>query len=184
VLGTLIDDPVPGVQLSWQCGNALPFRPLGDGFPLSIRRSVGRTFVRLGADPADDLVAEIDPTSWSPVREGTTIPYRRPRPHDPFEEPTSGGHRSLAVEVVDPDGRPVPFATVYLHLPSWRGLFDVDDVGVQRLDPFTDLHGRRTFRGLPPGDTRVVALWGPLSGHADVDVQDGAAATLRIRLRG
>jgi hypothetical protein len=79
---------------------------------------------------------------------------------------------------VDDEGRPRPFAEV---VPAARS-FDVTD-GVQRIDPYTDARGVRTFARVQPGKTVVRASWAGHAGHADVDLVDGERTSVRVVVR-
>src|SRR5690606_10003479 len=61
------------------------------------------------------------------------------------------------VEIVvrDTDGNPVPFAELDVGRADGQVWHDVDDAGVQRLDPYVDGRGRRLLTHLPPGTLRV-----------------------------
>ena len=87
---------------------------------------------------------------------------------------------TLDVVVVDGAGKPLPFAEVVGGPSPGATLFDFDDKGVQRLDPFTDVHGRRTFHRVPPGSLRLTATWGGLEGSVDVDLADGESRAVRL----
>jgi len=86
---------------------------------------------------------------------------------------------SLRVRVLAPDGEPAPFAII--RLPSHAGWVDLDQ-GVQRLDPFTDVRGRRTLAHFPAGNWRVAASWGGLAKRVRVTVTEGGVATVTIKL--
>jgi hypothetical protein len=81
----------------------------------------------------------------------------------------------LEVVVVGEDDRPRPFAEV---TPA-AAFFDTAGA-VQRLDPYTDALGHRTFSRVQPGKTFVRASWAGHSGHATADLVDGERTRLRL----
>lgn len=91
---------------------------------------------------------------------------------------------TLDVSVVDADGDAVPFAEIHVreaHQPTeWA---DVSDDGEQRLDPFTDVLGRRTCARVTPGSVHVTATARGRLAKADVEVRDGERRSLRLELR-
>ncbi len=87
---------------------------------------------------------------------------------------------TLEVRVVDKKGEPLPYAMVALDVKS--GWIDIED-GVQRIDPFTDIRGRRTMRNVPSGKRIVRAHWGGLDGYATVVVKPGQAAKVTVTLK-
>lgn len=86
----------------------------------------------------------------------------------------------LEVSVVDGQGHPRPSARLEI-----RGckLFDVRADGVQRLDMFTDAHGRRTFARVEPGEAMIVATWGSHTGARSVTLVDGETQRVEITAR-
>ncbi len=86
-----------------------------------------------------------------------------------------------AVEVVvtDGEGRPRPFARLDL---GGRPVFDVES-GVQRLDLYTDVHGRRRLARVEPGRTAITARWGSRRGRRVVDLEDRTTTTVPIVAR-
>ncbi len=83
---------------------------------------------------------------------------------------------TVRVRVVDVHGDPLPFAT--LHLNRW---VDIQH-GVQRLDPFTDEHGRRTLRGYPRHN-KLHASWAGRRGYAKLATEEGSEQDVTIVLR-
>ena len=88
---------------------------------------------------------------------------------------------TLDLVVADSLGRPVPCARVRFDGPAGTWAIDADH-GTQRLDPFVDENGTRTFRGLEPGAMTVTAVCGSRKGRAQVELQDGARASLTLKL--
>lgn len=86
---------------------------------------------------------------------------------------------TLDVVVVDAAGVGRTAAQLTVRTDGAIPPFDVVD-GVQRLDPFTDERGRRTFARVAPGPTTVVATWGSRRGVAQLVVRDGERTTLRV----
>ena len=89
-----------------------------------------------------------------------------------------GGGR-LDVEVVDPSGKPRPFARLLVRAPSGRTVID-EVQGRQRLDMFTDERGHRRFERIESGALRVRAFWGGHAGDAQVELEDGGFASVRV----
>ncbi len=89
----------------------------------------------------------------------------------------------LEIEVVDGEGSPAPFARFTIHSEQGPAWLDVDDGGEQRLDPFTDVRGRRTCRRVPPGKVTVVADRGDGHAKAEVELRDGERKALRLELK-
>lgn len=89
---------------------------------------------------------------------------------------------TLDVSVVDASGRAVPSATISVE-PESFGWFDVDAQGVQRLDPFTDVTGRRTCHDVPAGEATVRASYGRRRGEAKVVVVANAPSVVRITVK-
>jgi hypothetical protein len=92
---------------------------------------------------------------------------------------TAGG--TLEVEVVDALGRALPYAHVALVLPGELPVMDCVD-GLQRIDPYTDAAGRRTYRFVPPGKVTVKAWFGTRSSEVQVEVMPGAPIAARVVL--
>lgn len=86
---------------------------------------------------------------------------------------------TLVVLVVGEDDRPVPSASIELK-PQRFGWFDVDERGVQRLDPFTDAYGRRDCHDVPCGPAKVAARFGGRTGEAEVLVGEDGRSVVRI----
>lgn len=89
---------------------------------------------------------------------------------------------TLEVSVVDASGHAVPSATIAVQ-PADFGWFDVDEKGVQRLDPFTDVTGRRTCHDVPCGEATVRASYGGRRGEAKVVVVANAPSVVRITVK-
>jgi hypothetical protein len=53
----------------------------------------------------------------------------------------------------------------------------------QRIDPFADAAGRRSFSRVEPGEARVSAGWGSRHGTARVTLRDGGRAAVRVVAR-
>ena len=90
---------------------------------------------------------------------------------------------TLDIEVVDAEGSAAPFARLTIqagHGPAW---LDIDDAGEQRLDPFTDVRGRRTCRRISPGRVTVAADRGDGHVKVEVELRDGERKALRLELR-
>lgn len=87
----------------------------------------------------------------------------------------------IALEVVDEQGRPVPYATITIEQPSGYEWAEVID-GVQRLDPFTNHEGRRTLHRLEPGAVTVNATFGSRYARTKVKVAKGMTQPLRLTL--
>jgi hypothetical protein len=103
-------------------------------------------------------------------------------------EAVAAVHRSDAmgatvhVVVTDASDRAVPFATLKVGLGEDAGWTDIDAEGAQRIDPFTDVNGRRTLRDLAPGRATVQASCGTRAARAHVALLPGEERTLRLRL--
>jgi len=86
----------------------------------------------------------------------------------------------VEILVRDVDGNPVPFAALEVGRPDSQIWYDVDDAGIQRLDPYVDLRGRRLMTHLPPGTLRVRALLATRQGVGEVEVVDRSRRVLTI----
>ena len=85
--------------------------------------------------------------------------------------------------VVDEAGRPCPTARLEIRAASTPAWFDVEG-GVQRLDPFTDEHGRRSIARVAPGAALVRAVAaGGRTAEAEIEVQDGGTRSLTLVVR-
>ncbi len=86
------------------------------------------------------------------------------------------------VEIIvrDADGNPVPFAALEVGRADGQVWYDVDDAGIQRLDPYVDVRGRRLLTHLPPGTLRVRAYHGTRQGQGEVEVVDRGRRVLPI----
>ena len=92
----------------------------------------------------------------------------------------SGG--TLDVRVVDPDGQPVPCASLAFGREDGRFTWDLDDAGVQRLDALVGADGRRVFAHVPPGTVHVRASVGTREGRSRVEVTDGGTHVVTVTL--
>ena len=86
----------------------------------------------------------------------------------------------VEIFVRDTDGNPVPFAALDVRRADGQSWYDVDDAGVQRLDPYVDVRGRRLLTHLPPGTLRVHATFGTRHGAGEVEVVDRGRRVLPI----
>jgi hypothetical protein len=87
---------------------------------------------------------------------------------------------TVHVRVVDGEGEGLPYAILDLPpAPEWVDLHE----GVQRLDPFTDVEGRRTLRRMPIQRRRLAATYGSRTGSVELDLRDGAAQTVTITIK-
>jgi hypothetical protein len=93
---------------------------------------------------------------------------------------TDGG--TLVVEVVDALGRPLPYATLTVVQQAGLPWIDLDG-DAQRIDPYTDVHGKRTLRRVEANLVKVKAAFGSRSAEADVQVGEGETARVRLVLR-
>ena len=93
---------------------------------------------------------------------------------------------TAVVEVVDAEGRGVPFARLSLFDPdgeeAWMGSWDVAD-GVQDVGAFTDREGRRVLRHLPPGVLGFRATLGNRKAETTAIVAAASETQVRIVLR-
>jgi hypothetical protein len=92
-------------------------------------------------------------------------------------EPVGG---QLEVTVVDREGLPAPFARVTIEQPSGAAWADLDADGVQRLDPYVDHLGRRSYLHVEAGDVRVKAAWASRKGERAATVGDGATTHVTV----
>ncbi len=90
---------------------------------------------------------------------------------------------TLVVRAVDAAGKPLPYAALSLVTASDRDavFFDERD-GVQRLDSYTDLDGRRRLERVEAGRITVSATWGARHGEAAADIAAGVTTEVRITL--
>jgi hypothetical protein len=86
---------------------------------------------------------------------------------------------TVDVEVVNAEGRPVPFARI--DFATARS-FDVTG-RVQRVDSYTDALGHRRFSRVQPGPQRVHASMGSREGETHADFRDGDRASVRVVVR-
>ena len=87
-----------------------------------------------------------------------------------FMEPRGA---TLEVHVTDTKGLRLPFAEVVVTragIGSWIDLHE----GTQRIDNFTDEHGTRLLRHLPPGKTSIEVKYGSQTKSVDVNVVDSS----------
>ncbi len=87
---------------------------------------------------------------------------------------------TLRVRVVDKEGEPLPYASV--DLDPKAGWIDMTGA-IQRIDPFTNVKGRRVMHRVPAGTWTVRAHWGGLVGSAEAKVGAGKSAEVVIRLQ-
>ena len=90
----------------------------------------------------------------------------------------AGGEVEILVR--DAEGNPVPFAALEVARADGQIWYDVDDAGVQRLDPYVDARGRRILTHQPPGTLRVRASLGTRKGVGEVEVVDRGRRVLPI----
>ncbi len=95
-------------------------------------------------------------------------------------EPEGG---SVDVVLVDGEGRPLPFGTLSVGLPSNLTWLDVTDEGVQRIDGFTDRAGRRVLDHVESGEVEISASWASRTAKATLWVADRGRVVARIVLR-
>ena len=95
-------------------------------------------------------------------------------------EPEGG---SVDVVLVDGAGRPLPFGTFSVGLPSHVTWLDVTDEGVQRIDDFTDEAGRRVLEHVESGAVEITASWASRTAKTTVSVADRRRVVARIVLR-
>lgn len=77
----------------------------------------------------------------------------------------------VLVSVLSPRQQPIPFVQVEVGAWPW---VDLDDEGVQRLDPFVDERGERLLRRLPTDrEIRLKALWLGLTATARLRLEEG-----------
>jgi len=99
---------------------------------------------------------------------------------------TVGG--TIDVEVLDADGRPLPFARLAMEHPSGQLWVDLDGSTpkgaevVQRIDPYVGADGRRRLHGVEPGLVTVRATFGTRSAFVRVQVLDGRTHSARLVL--
>jgi len=96
-----------------------------------------------------------------------------------LREPEPG---SVAVEVVDERGRPVPFAAIRFEKEGWYDSAHEIEGGVDRVDMHVGADGRRTLRHLPAGRLRVYALYGSRHGITPCDVEPARTVRVRVQL--
>ena len=93
---------------------------------------------------------------------------------------SAGG--AIDLRVTDVHGKPLPFATLSVKMPSGSLWVDEQD-GVQRVDPFTDRLGRRRIQRVETGRVEVRARWGSRVGTTAVEVEEGRAHDVTLVVR-
>ena len=89
----------------------------------------------------------------------------------------------LDLHVVGPDGTPLPFARVEVHMQSTLPWIDVEN-GVQRLDSLTDERGQRRLHHLESGKVTLDVEWGEWHRRVELAVEDGANPDVVVVLGG
>ncbi len=117
---------------------------------------------------------------WLTV-EGQAIVRRNERTEVALSEAKGG---ALAFTVVDEHGAPLTFARLTLYgkgdKAAWRPVPDQD--GVQRVDDFTDVRGKRTIERLPAGSYEVAVRWHGRSLLMHVPVYEGKTTRRTLTL--
>jgi hypothetical protein len=88
---------------------------------------------------------------------------------------------TVDVVVQDERGDGVPFAELRVKQPSEQEWIDLVD-GVQRLDPFVDVRGRRVLENVEPGEVSIEAIYADRKGRGVVRVEPGGSARLAITI--
>jgi hypothetical protein len=133
------------------------------------------TFARL---PAGAVGLRVIDSGWAFPKTRVVIPTDAIADVDVHE--LTGG--TLDVRVVDADGRPVPCASLAFGRADRRFAWDLDDAGVQRLDPLVGADGRRVFAHVPPGTIHVRAAVGTREGRSQVEVTDRGTHVVTVTL--
>ena len=123
----------------------------------------------------------VEYVDWFVVK-GSTWVHEGVTTTETLSEPMGG---EVAIEVVDRDGRPVPFARVAARhedrFHAWRPVPDAG--GVQRIDPHVSQGGTRTLRRLFPGTYTVSAAGHFMEGKAEARIRDRETTRVRIVLQ-
>jgi hypothetical protein len=96
---------------------------------------------------------------------------------------------TIAVRVVDAKGRGLPFAKLRVETTSSEHVrgpvhsWIDEEKGIQRVDPFTDERGCRTYLHVTPGRVMVSAWWLDRKGGAKAVVENGETTTVVVTLR-
>ena len=88
---------------------------------------------------------------------------------------------TVRLTVVDQDGIGLPAARVRLRTPSKLPWIDMPQT-TQRVDPYTDHHGRRELTHVEPGTVKLEVWWGSRRVKRDLEVVSGKAQDVRIVL--
>ena len=83
---------------------------------------------------------------------------------------------TVRLRVIDPAGRPLPFARFRVNDWMWRDL----EGGVQRLDPYVDVNGTRTLRHVSPGDRELSAWYAGGTATESVTVLEGVTVEVTV----
>lgn len=89
---------------------------------------------------------------------------------------------TIQVQVVDASDRACPFATVLVEQASHVTWADLSDEGVQRLDSFVDVSGRRTLTHVEAGEVHLRVMYGVARKDFVVEVKEGAVVEARIEI--
>ena len=90
-----------------------------------------------------------------------------------------GNGGTVRLRVVDPAGRPLPFAKFRLRDWMWRDLYD----GVQRVDPYVGPLGTRTLHHVSPDmDLDVLAWYAGGRGTTEVRVDEGETIDVTVEV--
>jgi hypothetical protein len=100
------------------------------------------------------------------------------RPEQVLTAPSGG---TLDVEVVDDEGEGLAYPRIVLARADGLPQLEVMD-GVQRIDPYGDAEGRRTFRFVSSGTLDVHATFGSRRATVTVLVSEGTHETVRTVL--
>ena len=128
-------------------------------------------------EPGSHILALLEPGL---VPFSTTFTVREGETTDVVATEPEGGEVELIV--VDDQGRPLPFASFGIQLPSRVDWLDVSG-DTQRIDAFTNVLGRRTLPHVEPGAVAIKATYGGRRGEASVRVDEGGRTVARIEVR-